>query len=387
MKSTLALLFLLCPTPCTADPGAEAHAELSRIRDDVATVQRLHSTEGFFTGAETTDFVTRKLAQARKVVGRPVTTVELEELVKAGRNVDRLRGLRDKVVFLAGVFLVVSLAGLALFYLGPVLRSVPYAVYEVLAWTACFAGLLSQRLWPATDFWLVIPGALAVLPCFLLTKTLHFPELRTPGETIKAGSVACTVLWGFFAILYQSQFLGFLAVAAFETRLGFSVLAMPLCYAIGFSDREVIPRSMGASFLMLASYVVVVATGADFGGFEVFKAGMLKVGAFVYFTGCLIVSNRYYRRAAHNGGVDAEYFLLQLLTIGSGAAALYLGALLGIPALSGIGGTFFALYLVEKYMEIPWQKVGWAWGLLGLSLGLYYLAGFATTHPRYFVAW
>ena len=32
-----------------------------------------------------------------------------------------------------------------------------------------------------------------------------------------------------------------------------------------------------------------------------------------------------------------------------------------VGALLGIGGTFFTLYLLEKYFELPWRGVGWAW--------------------------
>lgn len=387
MKIALALLILMGSAPGSAAPGPESRAELSVLRDDIATVRRLHDSEGFFAPAEAAAVVARKLDQAGRVVGRPVTVAELEGLVTERRNADRLRSVRDKVVFLAGLFLVIALVGLTLYYFGPVLRSLPYEIYEIAAWAACVAALLSQHLWPATSFWLVVPGALAVLPCFWLTKALHFPELAARDAAIRASSTVCALVWGGFAVLYRSPFLGFLAVAAVQTRLGFSVMAMPLCYFFGFTDKDAVPRSMGASFIMLAVYVVGSAAGAGHWILDVFKPGMLRLGAFVYFTGCLIVSNRHYQRAAHGRDVDTRYFLLQLLTVMSGSAALYLGALLEIPALSGIGGTFFALYLVEKYMEIPWKKVGWSWGLLGLSLGLYYLAGFVTAHPSYFSAW
>lgn len=387
MRAVVTLLILLSPAACLARTGPEAREELSSLRDDIATIQRLHGSEGFFAEAEAADCVARKLDRASRVVGRAVTAAELEALVEEGRSADRLRSVRDKVIFLAGLFLVIALVGLTLYYFGPVLRSLPYELYEIVAWAACFTGLLSQRLWPMTAYWLVIPGAMAVLPCFWLTKALHFPGLDTRGASARAASTVCLVIWGSFALLYRNPLLGFLAVAALQTRLGFSVFAMPLCYFFGFTEKDAIPRSMGASFIMLAVYVFGSSAGAGHWILDVFGPAMLKLGAFVYFTGCLIVSNRYYHRAAHDSAVDAQYVLLQLLTIMSGSAALYLGALLEIPVLSGIGGTFFALFLVEKYLEIPWRKVGWSWGLLGLSLGLYFLAGFATAHPRYFIAW
>ncbi len=80
-----------------------------------------------------------------------------------------------------------------------------------------------------------------------------------------------------------------------------------------------------------------------------------------------------------------RYLQMQVVTVISGVAALYLGATSGIGTLLGIGGTFFAIYLLEKYYEIPWSGVGWAWSLVGVAVALYFFVGFAEQHPQYFV--
>jgi hypothetical protein len=69
----------------------------------------------------------------------------------------------------------------------------------------------------------------------------------------------------------------------------------------------------------------------------------------------------------------------------SGIAAFYLGGTFGIGTLLGIGGTFFTLYLLEKYFEIQWRGVGWAWAAIGVAIGLYFFVGFAEQHSRFFV--
>ena len=76
---------------------------------------------------------------------------------------------------------------------------------------------------------------------------------------------------------------------------------------------------------------------------------------------------------------------MQIITIASGVGAFFFGATFGINALLGIGDTFFVLYLLEKYAEIPWKEVGWAWGLLGLSGLLYASAWVASKYPEYFL--
>jgi len=73
------------------------------------------------------------------------------------------------------------------------------------------------------------------------------------------------------------------------------------------------------------------------------------------------------------------------LCIASGAAALYLGSVWGMGALLGIGGTLFFLYVLEKYIELPWEGVGWIWAMLFLAIGLYFAVGQMKAYPEYFL--
>jgi hypothetical protein len=76
---------------------------------------------------------------------------------------------------------------------------------------------------------------------------------------------------------------------------------------------------------------------------------------------------------------------MQAIVIGSGVAALYIGTVFGLTMLAGVGGTFFYIYVLEKYYEIPWKGVGWAWSTLFLAGILYGFVIFAQRHPQYFI--
>lgn len=97
----------------------------------------------------------------------------------------------------------------------------------------------------------------------------------------------------------------------------------------------------------------------------------------MFYIGLLIMSSKWY--------ASANYWFMQLLTIGAGIGALYFGNIYGIGLLSGIGGTFFCLYLIEKYGELPWKTVGYSWGLLGFGVLVSVLAKIALTNPQYFI--
>ncbi len=65
--------------------------------------------------------------------------------------------------------------------------------------------------------------------------------------------------------------------------------------------------------------------------------------------------------------------------------ALYVGAVYGPESLMEVGGTFLALYLLEKFFELPWRRHGFAWMCLALAGLLYLGASFAEGHPQYFI--
>ena len=99
------------------------------------------------------------------------------------------------------------------------------------------------------------------------------------------------------------------------------------------------------------------------------------------FTDLLIVSRRFYwwRSPA------SRWLPRQLLTAVSGLAALWFGSVFDVGAIRGIGGTFFFLWVLEKYLELPWKKALMAWAALGLALLLYAGAYVVRTYPEYFL--
>jgi hypothetical protein len=151
---------------------------------------------------------------------------------------------------------------------------------------------------------------------------------------------------------------------------------------MGWTEQDKIPRSTIASFILLAVYVIAKLSSTRLpDAVHLFQTGCLFMGGFVYYLGLLVMSSKWYDEKAN----WTRYLWMQVLTIGSGLAALYLGATYNIGTLLGLGGTFFAIYLLEKYWEIPWEGAGWAWAALGMAVFLYVFVGFAQAHPQYFV--
>lgn len=234
--------------------------------------------------------------------------------------------------------------------------NIPVLAYELVTYAASL-GLIVGAYWvsPANQFWMLFPGCLLVPAALSITGFLRKIE---PNELRFATVLFC--VWAPLAIFYQSVPVGFLAVMALFAILGFSVWLSPLCYGFGFKEKNGLGRATSAGFVLLALFVGLrlAHTGLPYLG--VFQMGCLWMGSFVGYLGLLIASSRWCHESF-------DYAFMQVITVAAGMGALVLGSLLAIPELSGIGGTFFALYLIEKPCEIP-IKSAMGWATFGLMM-------------------
>jgi hypothetical protein len=402
------LVLLLTPALGAAQNLSEEQvADLKVVQATLRVVDRLEA-DGVLPADEAVRVRQDHLDLAARIAGQAVATPgDLDELV---RQHDRSRfggffTFVNIVAVFAGILLAMAIGWLCWIYLAPLLAHLPPVGWEVLAYAGVTLGLLSGAIFPVLGIWFVVPAALLLIAALRFTRRLHFPPIRDgrpePEEGVLPGegwvrfsfseftALVCTVVWGIAAVYYRSYLLGFMSVLALEALLGFSVLVEPGMVGLGFRRGESVPRATVASFLILVTFVVLQIAGwfdpVRVEGRDVlpaavyFRPGALFMGAFVYFLGLLILASTFY------SGKRGNYLLMQGITIVSGVAAFYFGATFGIDTLLGIGGTFFVLYLLEKYTELPWKEIGWAWGLLGFAALLYATAYLAGQFPAYFL--
>lgn len=295
------------------------------------------------------------------------------------------------VLWVLGALLVfAALTAIFGFYFLALVMAIPPGAWCVLLWSGC--AMLAASAHNVGENWrlaVLMPACLGFMGA--MTLTLYVMEVKWT-ERGELAWLTLAVLWGVVAVRFGSHVVGFMSVTAALAALGFVAGYSPLCYWIGFEDEDVVPRAATAGGVMLALHVLFTATGAAAEPIAVFREGMQFMGSFVYYLGVLIMSSRYYccRRVRSDSGwrVDRNwtaYWLMQSVTVASGVAALYFGSVYGMGSLLGVGGTFFCLYILEKYYDLPWQGIGWAWSALGLG-GLFYGMGvFIKAHPQYFL--
>jgi len=299
--------------------------------------------------------------------------LELEDAFGERGVFQRLRGLLTFVNIVstgATIILFVAVGWLVWLYVVPLLEHIPLEPTMHLA----SAGLMIGGFWfaPRVGHFIALLGCLGFMCSLAFTNAQHqeglaplYKRLRLDLESrISANALVVSVVWMIVSVAYGSALIGFFTILMLEMALGMA--ATPLCYFIGFGKKERVPRWTLGSLAILSVYVVAHLNDLELGRFSIFSTGALFVGAFVYFLGLLILSSKLYCDEKRQ-----RYYWLQLLTVVSGVMALFLGTVGDVPHLKGVGGTFFGLYLIAKYIELPWKDKGWAWAALGFALMLY----------------
>lgn len=286
-----------------------------------------------------------------------------------------------RVLWITGALVVVVALGILFrHYLAALIRKIPESAWEVFLYALCVGAIVGGAYMPPSYMLApVLPGCLGLLGCLSFSKHRHGFDLE--------GWMAWLFVpvWGGAAFFYHDKVLGFLAVTAVLWSVGFHAGMIPGVVFLGFRDKIVIPRATVAAGALLAVHVGLHCFGRSPAWLEPFRGGLGFLGAFVYLLGLLIMSSRHYAcRGWPSESRRMRYTIIQVVTIGSGIAAIYLGSVYRVESLLGVGGTFFYLYLLEKYFELPWRGIGWAWALLGAGGLLYVFALFAQAHPEWF---
>jgi len=356
--------------------GQTPSPEMQEIRKDVEAFRRLEQR-----GYIPPETIAPLEKRAQEIIGKKVTVDEFMQLSETPPSMwDKLVGFVTFANILwvtAGIFMTIAICWLFGIYILELVLAIPPPILEFLMYAGVAAGIILPKFFMGEDWQMLV----AFPACLALYGVLAYSITRRELElTSSVSFLTIAVAWAAAAIFYGSQVLGFISVLALMVYLGFSAFMIPGCIGIGFEKDAYIPRTMFAALTMLVVYLVMEIGNFAFPHYQTFKASFVFIGCFIYFLGLLIVANKWY--CYQN---DSAYIATTLLAILSGIAAIYLGSVFQLPTLLGVAGTFFYIWLLERYYEIPWKSAGWAWSMLGLAGILYGFYIFAKTYPQLFL--
>ncbi len=111
----------------------------------------------------------------------------------------------------------------------------------------------------------------------------------------------------------------------------------------------------------------------------IFAPGVQWLAGLTWFGGCMALASHRYKQPYE------RFVAAQALAVVSGAAAIGVGYVYGVPSLQEIGGTFLAAWALERFIELPWKRTNYAWMCLSLAALLFVGAQFMERHPAYFL--
>jgi hypothetical protein len=272
---------------------------------------------------------------------------ELTPLQRAAGFVTWLNVLEFASIIL-GVIAVGILARHWVKVLLTVFLNIPVTFYEFFGYVGSVALIAWAAYLPATDqLWPLLGGSLCLGLMLALTMSTHFK-----GENFTAFFTVIAVPWAVIAMAYNSDAVGFLTVLAVMAAAGFFAGVLPLCYVVGFQE-GMVPRGTAAALLITVAAVLYHVSGATHA--NPFQAGALWIGPLVLAVGLLIMASRWYYPS------HVPYLMRQLTPVAFGVLSTGIGNVWGVPHLAAIGGTFFVLYFIEKFADIPARSlVGYA---------------------------
>eukprot|EP00239_Pterosperma_sp_CCMP1384_P005509 CAMPEP_0197845808 /NCGR_PEP_ID=MMETSP1438-20131217/2680_1 /TAXON_ID=1461541 /ORGANISM="Pterosperma sp., Strain CCMP1384" /LENGTH=475 /DNA_ID=CAMNT_0043457237 /DNA_START=515 /DNA_END=1942 /DNA_ORIENTATION=- len=246
-------------------------------------------------------------------------------------------------------------------------------LYEPIVWSLMLYIVAAAARFPSTEGanrQIAILGAALAPLAFSLSTTIHVPETTSTSPatfTVIVSTWALSYLSP-LAVAYESQLMGFMAVAACYSALGFGVAPIAGGFVVGWDSQDQLVNSALASMWTLTGFFAIQSSGLDSKWIKPFKSGASVFGGIVLGLAGLIWSS----------GLDP---VRNGVFFGGAVLTTFYGAYLKATGLQNTGITFFVLWAIEKCWELSFDSVGPYPLILGTSVALYQATLFLRTRP------
>lgn len=335
----------------------EQLAALAAIKHKINGVREL-AAAGILSAAQAENAADRYLTEAAAIGGRPVSLEELSDIPDGINNAAWLSKTAARIaewVTFGNTVTTIGVLGLvagfliifrqAIIDLLRIFKDVPVIIYEVLLYAFSLTIIAGGRVWlPEYGYFFGLFGCLILAGAVALSFIYHSSFKKNNPSVF---FLILTAIFAAGALYYSSALIGGFAAFGVISALSFEDALDSLSGLIGFEGQDTLARLTTASYVIIGGHIILKVGGVWFPSLQIFEPGIIYLGSFGGYAGMLIFSSRW--SLSRSSG---SYLSRQLAAIIFGAAALVCGLALGMPVLSKIGGTFLALYLLEKLLEI-----------------------------------
>jgi len=262
--------------------------------------------------------------------------------------------------------------------------------FSFLAFLICFWFEVQGQRYPSeTGFYVSITGCLLAIPAWSYVVYRHTWTKSEEYQKLLYSMGSCVFLslvWFPMAILHDSTFLGFLAVACFYHSMGFGFECTGLRWRIGFfgEGENSVTRVIYSSAIIMIACILLKCFGLTrHRYFSPFSTAFNTLGPITYFLGLLILCNPLYNFLF---GTEGSYLRNNGIMIASLALILAVSYPLNIVPLRNTGLVFAVLYAFEKIAEQPiWSGGRFIVGLMLFFVALWWVSLFLHSHPDFII--
>ncbi len=180
-----------------------------------------------------------------------------------------------------------------------------------------------------------------------------------------------TLVWAGLAYYFDHAWVGFMAVAAFISSMGFAMVLWPGAIGIGFKryDKVFVLRLTGIMLVLTVLAWLIFYTeyipflSALRQPLRVYEVGLLSLVPLVYFLGLGYTAFFVYGRKT----AVYQQILARIFAFSMGYLTVALGLLYGIGSLFWIGLFFMTWFAVDLYFELVFRKIDVVWSGLVLA--------------------
>lgn len=263
---------------------------------------------------------------------------------------------------LAIAMIVMAIIWLFGLYFVVIIASIPVVVIELILYAT-----LSLCVWSAPGLFGNFAYIWGMLFAWGLSATTLLTGYRTNNDNTTLFYLINMFIHGVAGAHLQSSMICFSSVMFFMALIGFKFGFGVGYVVIGYDENDIIPSATLASlvvtfmgcFLKLNPISKIAS---------LFVPGALWLGPLVFYVSLLILSSKYYPDKYNT----QAYVNMNVITVIAGLCAVFFGNVYDISQLYGFGGTFFTIFLLEKYIELmPNIYEVYAWSTLALGIALY----------------
>ena len=211
--------------------------DLASVKASIATVEEL-GRDGIITASQRQQAIEIYMKRAKSIDANAtletLSQVETQQLTFL-QKVAGLITFVNTMWLLAIIIGVISIGYLFGHYVKMLLKilvDVPVVIYEIVFYTSSVSLMVfGKSINPAFGDYFGLTG------CLLFAAALGFTyNSHVTGKQYVSYCSLLTAVWAAAALYYSSALIGYFAAGVLMAALGFSVIALPLCYCIGFRD-------------------------------------------------------------------------------------------------------------------------------------------------------